>query len=228
MELDLSSLRSVMNFVKEYKDKGYHLHILLNNAAVMACPYSLSTDGIELQFATNHLVMSSFSLSFLYFPLLYFSFSFLSISRSFLSFPLFVLYFNFDVQFQGHFLLTTELLDVLIQSAPSRIVCVSSMGHKLCPKEVTLSYHYLLCLFFMFYLFIILLFFIYYFYYFLTYLFFILIVRVWRSIRLMMRRYTIHGGIMVNLSYATFCLPMNSAEDWQTKMYTATLITLVL
>lgn len=29
-----------------------------NNAGVMFCPYQLSEDGIEMQFATNHLGMS--------------------------------------------------------------------------------------------------------------------------------------------------------------------------
>jgi len=55
MELDLASLRSVQAFVTHYKEKGYPLHILLNNAGIMACPFSLSVDGVEMQFATNHL-----------------------------------------------------------------------------------------------------------------------------------------------------------------------------
>lgn len=29
--------------------------MVINNAAIMACPYGLSVDGYELQFATNHL-----------------------------------------------------------------------------------------------------------------------------------------------------------------------------
>lgn len=31
-----------------------HINALINNAAVMACPYALSSDGIELQFAAGH------------------------------------------------------------------------------------------------------------------------------------------------------------------------------
>ena len=58
MELDLSSLKSVDKFVAEYKERGLPIHILLNKAAVMAPPFALSVDGIELQFATNHLVSS--------------------------------------------------------------------------------------------------------------------------------------------------------------------------
>ena len=32
-----------------------NIDVIINNAAIMACPYALSTDGYELQFATNHL-----------------------------------------------------------------------------------------------------------------------------------------------------------------------------
>jgi len=59
MELDLSSLKSVDKFVAEYKERGLPIHILLNNAAVMVPPFTLSADGLELQFATNHLVKLS-------------------------------------------------------------------------------------------------------------------------------------------------------------------------
>jgi len=38
-----------------------------NNAGVMATPFSLSKDGIELQFATNHIGMSSITFSPCYF-----------------------------------------------------------------------------------------------------------------------------------------------------------------
>ncbi|XP_042384985.1 short-chain dehydrogenase TIC 32 A, chloroplastic-like isoform X2 [Zingiber officinale] len=31
------------------------LNILINNAGVMYCPFKLSKDGVEMQFATNHL-----------------------------------------------------------------------------------------------------------------------------------------------------------------------------
>ncbi|XP_027159642.1 short-chain dehydrogenase TIC 32, chloroplastic-like isoform X1 [Coffea eugenioides] len=54
-ELDLSSLASVRNFAKEFKSSGRPLNILINNAGVMATPFKLSKDNIELQFATNHL-----------------------------------------------------------------------------------------------------------------------------------------------------------------------------
>ncbi|KAI3727635.1 hypothetical protein L6452_16253 [Arctium lappa] len=55
MELDLSSLASVRKFAAEYCSSGLPLNILINNAGVMAPPFMLSKDNIELQFATNHL-----------------------------------------------------------------------------------------------------------------------------------------------------------------------------
>ncbi|GAY41120.1 hypothetical protein CUMW_057020 [Citrus unshiu] len=44
MELDLSSLASVRKFASEFKSSG-----------IMATPFMLSKDNIELQFATNHI-----------------------------------------------------------------------------------------------------------------------------------------------------------------------------
>lgn len=55
MELDLSSLASVRKFASEYNSSGLPLNLLINNAGVMAPPFMLSHDNIELQFATNHL-----------------------------------------------------------------------------------------------------------------------------------------------------------------------------
>lgn len=55
MELDLSSMESVRKFASDYISSGRPLNILINNAGVMATPFMLSHDGIELQFATNHL-----------------------------------------------------------------------------------------------------------------------------------------------------------------------------
>ncbi len=31
------------------------LHILINNAGIMMCPYSKTADGFEMQFGVNHL-----------------------------------------------------------------------------------------------------------------------------------------------------------------------------
>ncbi|GAB4826343.1 Short-chain dehydrogenase TIC 32, chloroplastic [Ancistrocladus abbreviatus] len=55
MELDLSSMASVRKFASEYNSSGLPLNLLINNAGVMATPFMLSKDNIELQFATNHL-----------------------------------------------------------------------------------------------------------------------------------------------------------------------------
>ena len=59
MKCDLASLASVKTFSEEFKTKYSSLDILVNNAGVMAVPFSLSEDGIESQFAINHLGMSS-------------------------------------------------------------------------------------------------------------------------------------------------------------------------
>eukprot|EP00744_Colponema_vietnamica_P005772 GILI01008427.1.p2 GENE.GILI01008427.1~~GILI01008427.1.p2 ORF type:complete len:328 (+),score=108.52 GILI01008427.1:110-985(+) len=55
MRLDLSSLRSVKEFADAYKSRQLPIHILLNNAGVMACPRELTEDGLEMQFGTNHI-----------------------------------------------------------------------------------------------------------------------------------------------------------------------------
>ncbi|EEF49083.1 short-chain dehydrogenase TIC 32, chloroplastic isoform X2 [Ricinus communis] len=55
MELDLSSMASVRKFASDFNSSGLPLNILINNAGVMATPFMLSKDNIELQFATNHL-----------------------------------------------------------------------------------------------------------------------------------------------------------------------------
>ncbi|XP_027923733.1 short-chain dehydrogenase TIC 32, chloroplastic-like isoform X3 [Vigna unguiculata] len=54
MELDLSSMESVRKFAAQFKSCGLPLNILVNNAGIMATPFRLSKDNIELQFATNH------------------------------------------------------------------------------------------------------------------------------------------------------------------------------
>lgn len=54
-ELDLSSLASVRKFAADFNSSGLPLNILINNAGLMATPFMLSQDNIELQFATNHL-----------------------------------------------------------------------------------------------------------------------------------------------------------------------------
>jgi len=55
MQCDLASLGSVRQFGTEWANHNKPIHILLNNAGVMACPRSTTVDGFELQFGTNHL-----------------------------------------------------------------------------------------------------------------------------------------------------------------------------
>jgi len=54
-ELDLANLESVKAFAQSIIKDYDHLDILINNAGVMACPYSKTHDGFEIQFGTNHL-----------------------------------------------------------------------------------------------------------------------------------------------------------------------------
>lgn len=83
--LDLADFASIRQFADSYQQP---LHILINNAAIMACPLTRSPQGYEAQFATNHL---------------------------------------------GHFLLTGRLIPNLKAAAPSRVVVLSSIGHRLSP-----------------------------------------------------------------------------------------------
>ena len=55
MELDLGSLKSVKAFAEAYLQTGKPLHVLINNAGVMACPRLLTADGLETQFGVNHI-----------------------------------------------------------------------------------------------------------------------------------------------------------------------------
>nr|XP_017536497.1 retinol dehydrogenase 11 isoform X2 [Manis javanica] len=85
-KLDLADTKSIRAFAEGFLAEEKHLHLLINNAGVMMCPYSKTADGFEMQMGVNHL---------------------------------------------GHFLLTHLLLEKLKESAPSRIVNVSSFAHHL-------------------------------------------------------------------------------------------------
>src|SRR3954454_5998770 len=54
-ELDLGDLDSVHAFAQRTLDAGRSIDILINNAAIMACPETRVGPGWEAQFATNHL-----------------------------------------------------------------------------------------------------------------------------------------------------------------------------
>lgn len=55
LKLDLSDPTSIDLFSDEVASSTSALHILINNAAIMACPLSRDKRGYESQFATNHL-----------------------------------------------------------------------------------------------------------------------------------------------------------------------------
>ena len=54
-ELDLGDLDSVRGFAERFLAAGRTVDILINNAAIMACPETRVGPGWEAQFATNHL-----------------------------------------------------------------------------------------------------------------------------------------------------------------------------
>jgi NAD(P)-dependent dehydrogenase (short-subunit alcohol dehydrogenase family) len=55
LQVDLGSLSSVRAAAANLLDQHPRLHLLVNNAGIMACPYGTTVDGFELQFGTNHL-----------------------------------------------------------------------------------------------------------------------------------------------------------------------------
>jgi len=67
-DCDVSSLRSVREFARRFTDEQAELHVLVNNAGLLAQERSLSVDGYELAFATN--VLGPFLLTGLLAPAL--------------------------------------------------------------------------------------------------------------------------------------------------------------
>jgi NAD(P)-dependent dehydrogenase (short-subunit alcohol dehydrogenase family) len=55
MALDLNSFDSVRQFAVDFQAKELPLHVLINNAGIMACPFATTADGYESQFAVCHL-----------------------------------------------------------------------------------------------------------------------------------------------------------------------------
>ena len=53
--LDLADLATVRQLATDWAAVGKALDILINNAAIMACPLTRTVQGWEAQFATNHL-----------------------------------------------------------------------------------------------------------------------------------------------------------------------------
>jgi NAD(P)-dependent dehydrogenase (short-subunit alcohol dehydrogenase family) len=53
--LDLSNQGSIRRAAAEINGQFDRIDVLINNAAIMACPYSTTKDGFEVQFGTNFL-----------------------------------------------------------------------------------------------------------------------------------------------------------------------------
>lgn len=83
--MDLSDLGSVRSFCDAFRARYSKLDVLINNAGILLYTARTNGDGVDLQFATNHL---------------------------------------------GHFLLTALLFDIIPDDPGSRIVALSSLGHK--------------------------------------------------------------------------------------------------
>ncbi|XP_043270397.1 uncharacterized protein [Venturia canescens] len=54
-KLNLASFASVRECAKHLIENETNIHMLINNAGVMMCPYEKTEDGFESQFQTNHL-----------------------------------------------------------------------------------------------------------------------------------------------------------------------------
>lgn len=85
MVADLSSQQSIRAMAAAFSNRYSRLDVLLNNAGVFVTDLQYTIDGVELQFAVNHL---------------------------------------------SYFLLTQQLLNVILRTPASRIVNVSSRGHR--------------------------------------------------------------------------------------------------
>jgi NAD(P)-dependent dehydrogenase (short-subunit alcohol dehydrogenase family) len=85
LPLDLAEPESIDRFAARVHGDHNAIHLLINNAGIMAAPLMRDRRGYEMQFATNHL---------------------------------------------GHFQLTARLWDALKRAGGSRVVTLSSFGHR--------------------------------------------------------------------------------------------------
>lgn len=53
--IDFADQASIRSATADIEKKVDHIDVLINNAAVMACPYDTTKDGLEIQFGTNHI-----------------------------------------------------------------------------------------------------------------------------------------------------------------------------
>ena len=64
-ELDLSDLKNISYTAQLIRNKFNYLDVLINNAGIMAPPKTLSKQGLEIQFAVNHLAHMCLTLELL-------------------------------------------------------------------------------------------------------------------------------------------------------------------
>jgi len=55
LPLDLTSFSSIADAASTFKSQESRLDVLINNAGIMAPPYSTTKEGYEIQFGTNHM-----------------------------------------------------------------------------------------------------------------------------------------------------------------------------
>lgn len=55
IECDLTSFDSIKRAAANFLSQASELHILINNAGIMACPPGQTKEGYEIQFGTNHM-----------------------------------------------------------------------------------------------------------------------------------------------------------------------------
>ncbi|KAL1652676.1 hypothetical protein SLS61_004656 [Didymella pomorum] len=55
LPLDLTSFSSIAEAAATFNRSETRLDVLINNAGIMACPYSTTKEGFEIQFGTNHM-----------------------------------------------------------------------------------------------------------------------------------------------------------------------------
>ncbi|KAI6698264.1 hypothetical protein NL676_018383 [Syzygium grande] len=121
LKLDLCSMKSIRSFVDNFIALDLPLNILINNAGIMFCPFQLSEDGFEVQFATNYLgSYISAKISSVQ------PYEILPVGYSECPFSL--------IHWPGHFLLTNLLLDKMkatarVSGIEGRIVNLSSIAH---------------------------------------------------------------------------------------------------
>ncbi|KAG0208558.1 hypothetical protein BGX33_006188, partial [Mortierella sp. NVP41] len=65
LKLDLNDMNDCHRAARTFLERGLPLHILINNGGIMTSPFALSADGIEQQFAVNHMGHFVFTLGLL-------------------------------------------------------------------------------------------------------------------------------------------------------------------